>query len=92
MSDTTPPGPDYLTRLAPLRPVEPLPVVPLDPDKVRAQLDELERERDRQQYVVTWLDDALDGAERTLTSIDRRLSDLRAHPAVRAALQLDQAP
>lgn len=64
----------------------PVPVPVLDPVKVRQHLTDLEREREVAQHLVTYLDDALDGAERTLTSIDRRLADLRAHPAVVAAL------
>jgi hypothetical protein len=61
--------------------------ISLDPARVRQALDDLEQERREQQAIVTWLDDALDGAERTLTSIDRRLADLRAEPAVQTALE-----
>jgi hypothetical protein len=64
----------------------PVPVPVLDPDRVREHLDDLERERVVQQAVVDHVADLLDGCERTLTALDRRLADLRAQPAVIAAL------
>jgi hypothetical protein len=73
-----------------LRPVEPLPVVPLDPDKVRERLAELDREVAVQRGVVDAVDGLLDLVRSELASLERQRDGLLAHPAVRAALQLDQ--
>jgi len=62
-------------------------LIRLDPALVRERLADLERERVVQQSVVEHLADLVDDAERTLTATDRRLADLRAHPAVVAALE-----
>jgi hypothetical protein len=75
--------------LASLRPVEPLPVVELDPDRVREHLAELEHERVVQQAVVVALRGLVDDAERAVDATDRRIASLRAHPAVQAALERD---
>jgi hypothetical protein len=60
--------------------------IPLDPARVREHLADLEHERVVQQGVVDHVADLLDGCERTLTALDRRLASLRADPAVQAAL------
>lgn len=54
----------------------------LDPAQVREHLDDLDRERLVQQAVVDHLADLLDSAERTLTALDKRIAQQRAHPAV----------
>jgi hypothetical protein len=72
-----------------LRPVEPLPVVPLDPDRVRERLDELGHEVKVQRGVVDAIDGLLDLARSELASLERQRDGLLAHPAVRAALHLD---
>lgn len=65
--------------------------VPLDVARVRQNLADLEHEQRVQQGVVEVLADLLDAAERTLTSIDRRIADLRAHPAVAAAFAREES-
>jgi hypothetical protein len=70
-----------------LHPVEPLPVVPLDPDKVRERLAELDREVAVQQGVVDAVDGLLDLVRSELASLERQRDGLLAHPAIRAALE-----
>jgi hypothetical protein len=67
--------------------VEPDRAVPvLDPAVVRERLAELERDREVQQRVVAALDRLLDDERHALSWLDHQLSDMRAHPAVVAAL------
>lgn len=76
----------------PLHPVASLPVARLDPDLCRERLDELERDVDVQAALVDRLDTLLSDERRDLDKMRGERDRLLAHPAVRAALQLDRAP
>jgi hypothetical protein len=60
--------------------------VSLDPARVRERLAELDLCVRTQCGIVERLDSLLDDERRELRSLERQLSDLRAHPAVTAAL------
>jgi hypothetical protein len=60
--------------------------ISLDPARVREHLADLERRRDVQQAIVDRLDDVISDEQQELASIERTLRELRAHPAVQAAL------
>lgn len=58
----------------------------LDPARVRERLAELEQSIAVQRRVVDALDEATGDARRELSALDRQWADLKAHPAVAAAL------
>jgi hypothetical protein len=81
------PGPEYLTRMAPLDPARVRDRLAELEARVGDRLAELEREHAAQILVVDRLGEILDAEQRELDTLHRRLGELRAHPAVAQALE-----